>query len=280
MTTADTQDVVTPTDSRNGEAGRLCVQRLVGRHSTATLYKGDCLAALEEVRDVDAVITDPPYGTTACEWDAVIPLGEMWRLLDAATKPSSAVVIFGAQPFTSALVMSRPERFKYSWTWDKGQISNPQLAKIQPLKICEDICVFGNGRTKYNPQNLSDDIERVVKRRGDWAKTLGAKRNLGHIQIAQEYSQQMTGYPKSIIYFPKGRTNLVHPTEKPVELMEYLVRTYTDAGDTVLDFTMGSGTTGVACLRNNRNFIGIERDAEYYKLACDRIAHELDGALL
>ena len=267
-------------ESTTDVRGGCSVQRLVGRHCVAALIKGDCLDALEEVRDVDAVIADPPYGTTACQWDSVIPFAEMWRLLDACSKPSAVAVIFGAQPFTSALVMSRPERFKYSWTWDKGQISNPQLAKIQPLKICEDICVFGNGRMKYNPQNLSDDIERVVKRRGDWAKTLGAKRNLGHIQIAEEYSQQKTGYPKSIIYFPKGRTNLVHPTEKPVELMEYLVRTYTDAGDTVLDFTMGSGTTGVACLRNNRNFIGIERDAAYYKTACDRIAHELDGALL
>ena len=242
------------------------------------LYCADCLDVLPtlEAGSVGAVICDPPFGRTACDWDIPIPFSEMWPRLDRLVRPSVPVVLFAQQPFTSALIMSQLDQFKYSWVWDKGQISNFQNAKRQPLTSVEDICVFGKGETVYNPQGLSSDIQQTVKRRGNWEKTLSAKKNLGHMDHSADYQQEMTGYPHSLIFFAKGRNDIVHPTEKPVPLMEYLVRTYSDSSEIVLDFTAGSGTTGVACVRTGRRFIGIEKEERYFDIAVRRIEAELN----
>jgi site-specific DNA-methyltransferase (adenine-specific) len=240
-----------------------------------SLHHGDCLDILPtlEAQSVDAVICDPPYGTTACKWDSVIPFEPMWAALKRVIKPRGAIVLFGSQPFTSVLVVSNVKQFKHSWVWDKSQVSNPQLAKVQPLRTTEDICVFGTGKVTYNPQGLSTDVAHIVKRRGDWQKTLSANRRLGHIKkMAEHYEQTYTNYPKNILKFPTKRSGVLHATQKPIDLMEYLVKTYTNAGDTVLDFTFGSGTTGAACGNLGRRFVGIEKDAEYFALGSERIA--------
>ena len=238
------------------------------------LLQGDCLEIMPTLapQSFDAIIADIPYGTTACSWDTVIPFAPMWEQLKRLAKPRAAIVLFGSQPFTSALVMSNPRMFKYQWIWNKSQVSNPQLSKFQPLKTVEELVVFGNGRTNYYPQGLSNDVSKVVARRGDWKRTLNAQRRLGHIKISEQYSQTFTNYPKSIISFPTKRNGVEHPTQKPVALMEYLIRTYTNEGDTVLDFTMGSGSTLVAAVNTNRNGVGIELREDYYTIAQRRIA--------
>ena len=242
--------------------------------SEVTLWRGDCLEFMRgmEAGSVDAILTDLPYGTTACSWDAIIPFVPMWAEVKRILKPRGVFVTTASQPFTSKLVMSNLEWFKYSWVWDRKQISNPQLAKIQPLKTSEDICVFGNGMATYNPQGLSSDIEKVVKRRSRWENTLKAERRLGHIAMRDDYQQQYTNYPKLIISFPTKRNGVEHPTQKPVALYEYLIRTYTNPDDTVLDFCFGSGTTGVACVQLGLNFIGCELDPGYFAIAERRIA--------
>jgi len=238
------------------------------------LYQGDCLDILPtlEAGSVDAVIADPPYGTTACSWDTVIPFEPMWAGIKHVRKERAAVVLFGSEPFSSLLRVSNLREYKYDWVWDKSGCSNPQLAKIQPLKNTENIAIFGDGKIAYYPQGLSSDISLVLKRRGrNWENTKNSIQKLGHICHAETYSQEFTNYPKTIIKFPLSSTGRTHPTQKPVPLLEYLIKTYTNEGDTVLDFTMGSGTTGVACMRTGRNFIGVELDPEYFAIAETRI---------
>lgn len=234
-----------------------------------TLIHGDCLEAMQtiEAGSVDLVLTDPPYGTTACKWDTVIPFAPMWECLKRVTKKNAAIVLFGSQPFTSALVMSNPKMFRYQWVWGKTNVSNPQLAKKQPLKNHEDIVVFSITPHAYSPQGL---MQCAKDRRKDSG-------NLGHC-VRKAYRQSQTNYPKSIINITSERG--LHPTQKPVALMEYLIRTYTNEGETVLDFTMGSGTTGVACKNLNRKFIGIEKDAGYFKIASERIRDHIVQAEL
>jgi len=232
---------------------------------TVRLIHGDCLAVLPtlEAGSVDAVIADIPYGTTACVWDTIIPLEPMWLQLKRLIKKNGAIVLFGSQPFTSRLVMSNISWFKYAWVWDKKNVSNPQLAKIMPLKHHEDISVFCQGSISYNPQGL---MNSVIIRTTDTAMS-----KLNHLSQSKNYIQTQTNYPKLILTFSIEK-NTTHPTQKPVKLMQYLIKTYTNEGDTVLDFTMGSGTTGVACVETGRNFIGIEIDADYFAIAQRRIA--------
>ena len=226
------------------------------------LMKGDCLERMKEIESgsIDMVLTDPPYGTTACKWDSIIPLEPMWEQLKRVIKPNGAIVMTASQPFTTTLIASNMKMFKYCWVWDKKRVSNPQLAKYQPLKHHEDVVVFSNGggKTPYFPQGLVD-CEKVRKKDSS---------NLGHC-VRKGYTQTKTNYPKSIqtFSFESG----LHPTQKPVALMEYLIKTYTNEGETVLDFTMGSGTTGVACKNLNRSFIGIEMDDKYFEIAKERI---------
>jgi len=211
---------------------------------------------------VDAIITDPPYGTTACKWDSIIPFDLMWERLNKLIKPNGAIVLFGSEPFSSALRMSNIKNYKYDWVWDKGIPSGMSYARFQPMRQHEIISVFNS--KVYNPQMVKRD--KPIKS-GGINKSLTAPNTMNH-DFKKTYDYKN---PISIIGFRKIRKGSVHPTQKPVALMEYLIKTYTNEGETVLDFTMGSGTTGVACKNTNRDFIGIELDENYYNIANDRI---------
>jgi site-specific DNA-methyltransferase (adenine-specific) len=230
------------------------------------LYNGDCLEIMKDIPDgsIDMVLTDPPYGTTACEWDSIIPLEPMWEQLKRIIKPNGPIVMTASQPFTTTLIASNMKMFKYCWVWEKDQGVNFQLAKKQPLKIHEDICVFYSSQPTYNPQGLQDcEIIKSNKGKGGTLEHCSSEGKRKH------YMQTKKGYPRTIQKFLRDRG--LHPTQKPVALMEYLIKTYTNEGETVLDFTMGSGTTGVACVNTNRNFIGIELDPTYFEIAKRRI---------
>lgn len=227
---------------------------------------GDCLEVMPtlEAGSIDAIITDLPYGTTACAWDEVIPFAPMWEQVKRLLKPRGVFVTTASQPFTSALVMSNAAWFKYAWVWNKQLAGNGILAKIQPLKIHEDVCVFGNGSITYNPQD--------TKGRARWK---GGIRDV-HGTFSNAHSPKVWSieyHPISILdYSGAGmRNERVHPTQKPVALYAYLIRTYTNPGDTVLDFCMGSGTTGVAAIKEGRKFVGIEKDERYHAIAKRRL---------
>ena len=234
------------------------------------LYKGDCLEVMDRMIEdgvkVDAIITDPPYGTTACKWDSVIDFELMWEQLNRIIKPNGAIVLFGSEPFSSALRMSNIRNYKYDWIWNKKLGGNSMLVKYQPYKIHELIHVFSSkGRANYKP---------LMETRGDVRIKNGKTKNKDNAfgVDGAEYIKNNTYYPKSILEISNAkRTGRVHPTQKPVALMEYLIKTYTNEGETVLDFTMGSGTTGVAAKNLGRKFIGIELDPDYFKIAEDRI---------
>lgn len=232
------------------------------------LMLGDCLERMKEIPDgsVDMVLTDPPYGTTACKWDSVIPLEPVWEQLKRVIKPNGAIVMTASQPFTTTLIASNMKMFKYCWVWDKKKAGNIFLAKKQPMKVHEDVVIFGLGSPKYYP--LMTKREKVKK-----SKNYGTGEAIGGSRIKEDkvytYSHK---YPISIIEASNAnQKGKVHPTQKPVALMEYLIKTYTNEGETVLDFTMGSGSTGVACVNTNRNFIGIELDETYFNTAKERI---------
>jgi site-specific DNA-methyltransferase (adenine-specific) len=240
------------------------------------LMQGDCLVRMAEIPDgsVDMVLTDPPYGTTACKWDSVIPFEPMWDQLKRVTKKNGAIVMTASQPFTSALVMSNVKMFKYEWVWEKAVGSNFAALKYQPMKEHENVLVFSDGTHGYHP---------IMQPRKGAGKARLAYCNNGSKTGETTGSLNFKGYtpetydpdwrnPSSVQYFnnrEKGRG--LHPTQKPVALMEYLIKTYTNEGETVLDFTMGSGTTGVAAKNLNRRFIGIEMDETYFQIAKDRI---------
>jgi len=231
-----------------------------------TLHNGDCLEVMKLIPDasIDAIITDPPYGTTACKWDSVIPFEAMWAELKRIIKPNGAIVLFGREPFTSLLVSSNIKKYKHKWVWNKKQSGSFQNAKLMPLQIEEDIIVFSQKRCNYYP----------IMRQGKMRKRGGAKKvsrvvGEGYINGFENYSDMY--YPTNIIDMANPRINKLHPTQKPDKLIEYLIKTYTNENETVLDFTMGSGTTGVACKNLNRNFIGIELDKNYFDIAEKRI---------
>jgi len=229
------------------------------------LIKGDCLEKMKDIESgsVDAIICDPPYGTTACKWDSVIDFELMWEQLNRIIKPNGAIVLFGSEPFSSALRMSNIKNYKYDWKWNKKAGGNPLNAKRQPLKIYEDIIVFN----KHNYYPIKE-IRGKLRKKGGVNKQpeLTGKVDLNYFTVNNEY------YPTAIIEITNAsRKNKIHPTQKPVALMEYLIKTYTNERELVLDFTMGSGTTGVACVNLNRNFIGIEMDEGYFKIATERI---------
>lgn len=230
------------------------------------LMHGDCLELMKEIPDmsVDLVLTDPPYGTTACKWDAVIPFEPMWAQVWRVLKPNGAAVFTASQPFTSALVMSQVKRFKYQWVWDKKIPSGMSYARYQPMRQHEDVVVFYDGKTTYNAQKTLRD--KPIKGGGMSKGETTNNQNLKALKKTYTHKN-----PTTLISFDKIRRGAHHPTQKPVALMEYLIKTYTNEGETVLDFTMGSGTTGVACVKEGRSFIGIELDEDYFKIAKDRI---------
>jgi DNA modification methylase len=226
------------------------------------LLLGDCLDRMAEIPggSVDMVLADLPYGTTACKWDAVIPFEPLWSQYRRVTKPNAAIVLTASQPFTSALVMSNPKALRHAWVWQKEPTGNLN-ARRMPMPEHEDILVFYARR--YFPQGLRPTLRKRGAKDNSRTDVYGAQSRVA-------YQQTVTGYPTTILPFAKDRAGL-HPTQKPVALMEYLIRTYTHDGETVLDNTMGSGTTGVACVNTGRDFIGIERDPGYFAIAERRI---------
>ena len=242
------------------------------------LYNGDCLEIMDKLIEkgivVDAIITDPPYGTTACKWDTVIPFDEMWLRLNKLIKPNGAIVLFGCEPFSSALRMSNIKNYKYDWKWRKERGVGFQIAKYRPLMETEDIIVFcdKNKTPNYNPQMMPLDKPRIEK----YASSKSGSSPIANINKGERLVTSR--YPKNIIEVKRDRGQ--HPTQKPVALMEYLIKTYTNENEVVLDFTMGSGTTGVACKNLNRSFIGIELDEKYFTIAKDRIENtKVQGSL-
>ena len=232
------------------------------------LYKGDCLEVMDKLIEkgvkIDMVLTDPPYGTTACKWDSVIPIDKMWERVNKLIKLNGAIVFFGSEPFSSTLRMSNIKNYKYDWVWEKPQGVNPLLAKKQPLNNIEYIHVFYKKQSLYNPQFEYGAPYKVTRDKKERPCEM-------HNYTFKESTTVNEGkrYPKRVLKF-KRETGL-HPTQKPVALLEYLIKTYTNEGDLVLDFTMGSGSTGVACLNTNRRFIGIELDEKYFNIAKDRL---------
>lgn len=225
-----------------------------------TLVHGDCLEVMKYIPDgsISMILTDPPYQMTACKWDSIIPLEPMWEQLKRVIKPNGAIVMTAAQPFTTTLIGSNMKMFKYCWVWKKSKPTGHLNAKKQPLRTYEDVVVFYDNQCIYNPQGIKP-TDKVVSRtnRGNYG------------ECSKTTRQTVTNYPRNIIEFPS--VDGVHQTQKPVALMEYLIKTYTNEGETVLDFTAGSFTTGVACVNLNRKFIGIEKDSKYFELGKDRV---------
>jgi len=242
---------------------------------TSRLILGDCLDVMRDIPDgsVDMVLADPPYGTTACKWDSVIPFAPMWEQLKRVTKRNGAIVLTASQPFTSALVMSNVKMFKQELTWVKNKSSGHLNAKIRHMTKHENVLLFGQGKTPYIPQKTTGHApsNTAVNRKPT---------NVYGSQVPTAYGGSKERYPTTLLDFPVVNNDgskdggRCHPTQKPVALMEYLIRTYTNEGETVLDFTMGSGTTGVAAKNLNRDFIGIEMDETYFNIAKARIDDE------
>ena len=238
------------------------------------LIHGDCLDVMKTIPDasIDAIITDPPYGTTACKWDSVIPFEPMWEQLKRVIKDNGAIIFTASQPFTSNLVMSNTKMFKHEWIWEKNRGSNFATLRYAPMKEHESVLVFCKTSPKYFPimqQRKGAGLDRTKYKYNP--TNTGKREALGNLEMthANHNGNNELRYPSSI---QKFNTEVgKHPTQKPVTLMEYLIKTYTQENDTVLDFTMGSGTTGVACKNLNRNFIGIELDKDYFEIATARI---------
>jgi len=238
------------------------------------LIQGDCLKEMFNIPDdsIDMVCCDMPYGTTACKWDTVLPLDMIWRHYARVCKANASIVLFASQPFTATLISSNMQMFKYCWVYEKTNAKGFQLVKHRPLSAHEDIAVFANrgGVKTYNPQMWECPPAYVNKRKKLTLCDAGEVYGGGKKMRTQEST---TKYPRSVIPVSNHtpRTGLFHPTQKPVVLLEYLVKTYTTKGEMVLDNCMGSGTTGVACKNLNRDFIGIELDKEYFEIAKQRI---------
>lgn len=243
------------------------------------LYNGDCLEVMDKLIaegvKVDAILTDPPYGTTACKWDSVIPLDEMWDRVNKILIKNGNALFFSQEPFTSKIIQSNLNQFKYKTIWQKTKPTGFPMCNYRPLKSFEEIILFTDSpctytkkenNTTYNPQGLIEQ-HKIIKRKD--TKHLKTSTSGGNMK--SKYISKFTNYPRDIIEFSNGKKKVLHPTEKPIELLEYLIKTYTNENDLVLDFTMGSGSTGVACMNTDRRFIGIELDGNYFNIAKDRI---------
>lgn len=237
------------------------------------LMQGDCLERMKEIPDgsVDMVLTDPPYGTTKCKWDSVIPLDLMWKELTRIVKLNGAIVMTASQPFTTALISSNIGCYHHSWVWDKRFAANFPQAKRQPLRVHEDVVVFGK-TPRYYPVMAKRD-KPIKKGKNAGAEMYGGVSGLGREDYKGKVYDEK--YPETVIEFNvRSDGRKLHPTQKPVALMEYLIKTYTNEGETVLDFTMGSGTTGIACKNLNRRFIGVEMDERYFEVSKNRIVND------
>ena len=236
------------------------------RVSGSTFVNADCFDVFPFIEDksIDAIICDLPYGTTACKWDSVLPFDKLWKEYSRVIKPNGAIGLFGSEPFSSIMRMSNLKNYKYDWIWNKKNSGSGLLAKKQPLKICEIVSVFSFGTHNYYPQMTEGKMRNK--------KSYGSKEGsvTGEIKAGDDKFNNLY-FPKNIIEFSNANQNgKEHPTEKPIELLEYLVKTYTNENDMVLDNTMGSGTTNLACIKLNRKSIGIEKEKQYYDVAVRR----------
>lgn len=233
---------------------------------TVELYNGDCLEIMKNIKDksIDMILCDLPYGTTACKWDNVIPFEPLWEQYNRIIKDNGAIVLFGTEPFTSKLILSNLKKYRHKWVWNKNNSCGFALAKIRPFQICEDIIVFGKNKVNYYP---------IMEKKNYRSKGGATSSSKVYGKIIPAKKENDLFYPKNLLNFTKANSkeNCIHPTQKPVALLEYLIKTYTNEGETVLDNCMGSGSTGVACVNTNRNFIGIELDENYFNIAKKRI---------
>ena len=239
---------------------------------------GDCLELMKDIPDgsIDMILCDLPYGTTDCKWDSVIPFEPLWKAYKRIIKPNGAIVLTASQPFTTALIMSNIKQFKYEWIWKKNCGSGFATAKYQPMRYHENIVVFCNGKTIYNPQKTERNSEasKMACKKPIRSGAAKSQHITGLESGAYKLYDSETKNPESVLEFasvPNAGGKKLHPTQKPVALMEYLIKTYTNEGETVLDNCMGSGTTGVACINTNRKFIGMEKDKTYFEIAKQRI---------
>ena len=232
------------------------------------LYNDDCLSILPNQKDksINLILTDPPYGTTACKWDSIIPFEPMWKELKRIIKDNGCVVLFGSEPFSSFLRTSNIKWFKYDWIWQKEQGSGFGNSKRQPLRNIEIISIFYKNQCLYNPQKSKGKPYETKSKSGNHKGSVYENGGLNSIITINKGDR----FPLQLLKFNRDK-NKIHPTQKPVALLEYLIKTYTNENDTVLDFTMGSGSTGVACKNLSREFIGIELDKKYFDIAKDRI---------
>jgi site-specific DNA-methyltransferase (adenine-specific) len=237
------------------------------------LILGDCLEKMKNIpdRSIDLVLTDPPYGTTACKWDNVIPFEPMWEQLKRIIKPNGAICLFGSEPFSSHLRLSNLKMFKYDWIYEKDNGTNFLNAKFQPFKVHEIISVFSGSASSFSRKGNMNYFPQKSFGHKKYSGTNKKSSMTYHSCPDNHYIENLDGsrFPRSCVKFNTERG--MHPTQKPVALLEYLIKTYTLEGETVLDFTMGSGSTGVACKNLNRNFIGIEKDETYFNIAKKRI---------
>ena len=242
------------------------------------IQSGDCLELMKEIPDesVNLICCDPPYGTTSIKWDSVLDFGRMWEEYGRIIKPKGVICLFGSQPFTSQLICSKLDWFRYELVWNKNKCGSPGLAKHRPMKTHENVIIFyKNAGGTYNPQMEKGE---PFKRKSKNPEGYVSKRNPhGYgLKPVKEFENKGTRYPKSILNISRdfSAQQQVHPTQKPVPLMEWLIKTYSNSGEMVLDNCMGSGSTGVACMKLNRQFIGMETDLEYYKIAEERIKNQ------
>lgn len=241
------------------------------------LRHGDCLELMKDIPDksIDMILCDLPYGTTNCKWDNIIPFEPLWEHYKRIIKDNGAIVLFGSEPFSSALRMSNIENYKYDWKWNKVQGTGFSACRRQPLRVIEDIIIFYKKQPTYNPQMTARD--KVIDS-SNWKQDKRASENSGFTTVDNSLSQKVykEKYPVNYIEINRAlkecnNSNRLHPTQKPVSLLEYLIKTYTNEGETVLDNCMGSGSTGVACINTGRRFIGIEKDEKYFNIAKERI---------
>lgn len=238
------------------------------------IYKGDCLEVMKIIKDksVDMILCDLPYGTTQNKWDSVIPLDELWKEYKRIIKDNGVIVLTSQGIFTAKLILSNEKWFKYKLVWEKSKATNFLNAKKQPLRKHEDICVFYNKQPQYNPQMTEGKpYDKGVRKN----QLTGSYGDFNPVHVKSEGMR----YPTDVVYFKTAESEgkVYHPTQKPVALLEYLIKTYTNEGETVLDNCMGSGSTGVACLKTNRNFIGIEKDDKYFNIAVERLEEFQNG---
>ena len=238
------------------------------------LLRGDCLELMKDIPDksVDLILCDLPYGTTACKWDEIIPFEPLWEQYERVIKDNGAIVLTASQPFTSTLIMSNIKLFRYTWVWEKSKATGFLNAKKRPLVAHEDITVFSKKPTTYNPQfSTKEPYNKGIRKEQTDDDVYG---KFERVEVKSDGKR----YPRSVVYFKTAESEgaVLHKTQKPLKLFEYLIKTYTNEGDLVLDNCMGSGSTGVACLNTNRNFIGIELDDKYFEIAKERIeSHEV-----